>query len=212
MIVLLMLAFLWEIWRTLRRLGGLGLILMGLFDSSVIPTPGGQDALTIVLAAGERDWWPYYAAMATIGSVLGGYLTYKLGKKGGEEALEQRLSKRKRDRVKRIFEKFGFGAVFLPAIMPPPVPMSPFLLSAGAMDYPRSKFLFALTAGRALRFTLVAYFASIYGRQVLKFFADNYMTVTVIAVSLAVIGVLAFFIYRARRKKTGEQAPSPSVG
>lgn len=207
-----MLAFFWEIWRTLRRLGGLGLIVMGLFDSSVIPTPGGQDALTIVLAAGEKEWWPYYAAMATIGSVIGGYLTYKLGKKGGEEALEQRLSKRKHARVKRIFEKFGFGAVFLPAIMPPPVPMSPFLLSAGAMEYPRNKFLLALTAGRGLRFMLVAYFASIYGRQVLKFFADNYMTVSIIALSLAAIGVLAFFIYRAKRKKASEQAPSPSVG
>jgi membrane protein DedA with SNARE-associated domain len=149
--------------------------------------------------------------MATIGSVIGGYLTYKLGHKGGEEALEQRLSKRKRDRVKRIFEKFGFGAVFLPAIMPPPVPISPFLLSAGAMDYPKKKFLLALTAGRSLRFTLVAYFASIYGRQVLRLFADNYMTVIIIAVSLAVIGVLVFLVYRARRKKTNEQAPSPSV-
>ena len=206
-----MLALLWEIWGTLRRLGGLGLILMGVFDSSVIPTPGGQDALTIVLAAGERDWWPYYAVMATIGSVLGGYLPYKLGRKGGEEALEQRLSKRKRERVKRIFEKWGFGAVFIPAIMPPPVPMSPFLLSAGAMDYPMKKFFLALSAGRAIRFTLVAYFASIYGRWLLKLFADNYMTIIIVTVSLAVIGVAAFLVYRAKRKKTDEQTPSPSM-
>lgn len=185
---------------------------MGVVDSSVIPTPGGQDALTIVLAAGEKDWWPYYGLMAAIGSVLGGYLTYRLGRKGGEEALEQRLSKRKRDRVKRVFEKWGFGAVFIPAIMPPPVPISPFLLSAGAMDYPIKKYLLALSAGRMLRFGLVAYFASIYGRRVLKFFADNYMTVIVITVSLAVVGVLVFLAYRARRKKAEDRSPSPSPG
>lgn len=200
----------WEFWGTLKRLGGLGLILMGLLDSSVIPTPGGQDALTIVLAAGEKEWWPYYAAMAVIGSVLGAYLTYRLGRKGGEEALEQRLSKRKRERVKRIFEKWGFGAIFIPAIMPPPVPISPFLLSAGAMDYPMKKYLLAITLGRSIRFGLVAYFASIYGRRVLRFFADNYTTVIIIMVILGVVGGLAFLAYRARRKKTGEQAPSPS--
>ena len=200
----------WEIWGTLKRLGGLGLILMGVVDSSVIPTPGGQDALTIVLAAGEKEWWPYYGAMAAIGSTLGGYITYRLGRKGGEEALEARLSKRKRDRVNRIFEKWGFGAVFLPAIMPPPVPISPFILTAGAMDYPIKKFLLALSLGRSLRFGLVAYFASIYGRRVLSFFANNYMSVIIVTVSLAVIGGLVFLAYRARRKKSDEQAPSPS--
>ena len=200
----------WEIWGTLRRLGGVGLILMGVLDSSVIPTPGGQDALTIVLAAGEKEWWPYYGAMAALGSVIGGYITYRLGRKGGEEALEARLSKRKRERVNRIFEKWGFGAVFIPAIMPPPVPISPFLLTAGAMEYPIKKYLLALSLGRSLRFGLVAYFASIYGRGVLNFFANNYMSVIIVMVILGVIGGLVFLAWRARRKKTDEQAPSPS--
>src|ERR1044072_6670610 len=100
---------LFNVWRTLRRLGGLGLILMGLIDSSVIPTPGGLDALTIVLTAHERDDWIYYAAMATVGSVLGGYITYRLGRKGGEKALEQKLSKKKIEKGKTPFARRGFG-------------------------------------------------------------------------------------------------------
>src|SRR5271155_6254049 len=75
-------------------LGGPGLILLGLIDSSVIPVPGSRDAMTIVLSAHQRTWWPYYAVMATVGSVLGAYLTYRLARNRGEKALHDRLSKR----------------------------------------------------------------------------------------------------------------------
>jgi membrane protein YqaA with SNARE-associated domain len=61
-----------SVWTRLRRLGGLGLILLGIADSSVIPLTGSMDVLTIYLAARHREPWPYYALMATIGAVIGG--------------------------------------------------------------------------------------------------------------------------------------------
>ena len=198
-------ALLFDVWGTLRRLGGLGLILMGVLDSSVIPTPGGLDALTIVLAAREKELWLYYAAMAVIGSVIGGYLTYRLGRKGGEEALERRLSKRKLQRVHSAFERWGFGTVFVPAILPPPFPLGPFLLGAGAMNYPLKKYLLALVAGRAIRFTLVAYLASLYGQSLLNLFAKHYVTILIVLITLGVVGGLIFMIYRSRRKRKDEQ-------
>jgi membrane protein DedA with SNARE-associated domain len=201
-------ALLLDVWNLLWKLGGLGLILMGLLDSSVIPTPGGLDALTIILAANEKDSWLYYAGMAVIGSVLGGYITYRLGRKGGQEALEQKLSKKKVDKVCRTFERWGFATIFVPAILPPPVPIGPFLLGAGALNYPLKKYLLALTAGRAIRFTLVAYFASRYGQQVFSFFAKNYMAVLVtliVALVLASIGVAVYFIRRKRARKNEPQ-------
>jgi membrane protein YqaA with SNARE-associated domain len=199
-------ALFFDFWKTLRRLGGFGLILMGILDSSVIPTPGGQDALTIVLAARERESWLYYAAMATIGSVIGGYLTYRLGRKGGEEALERRLSKKRMESVRRAFERWGFATLFVPAILPPPVPMSPFLLGAGAMNYPVKKYLLALTAGRAIRFTLVAYLASLFGRSLFKLFADHYGKILVGLIAAAVLACVVFFFYRFRRKRKTEEA------
>ena len=78
----------------LFTLGGPGLIILGLIDSSVIPIPGSMDAMTIVLAARDRALWPYYAAMATLGSVTGAYLTYRISRKQGEKALKDRLSPR----------------------------------------------------------------------------------------------------------------------
>jgi membrane protein YqaA with SNARE-associated domain len=199
-------ALFFDFWKTLRRLGGFGLILMGILDSSVIPTPGGQDALTIVLAARERESWLYYAAMATIGSVIGGYLTYRLGRKGGEEALERRLSKKRMESVRRAFERWGFGTVFVPAILPPPFPMSPFLLGAGAMNYPVKKYLLALTAGRAMRFTLVAYLASLFGRSLFKLFRENYGKILVGLIAAIVLGCAVFIVYRSRRKRKDEAA------
>src|SRR5439155_7808998 len=84
-----------------RRLGGPGLVLLGLADNSVVPLPGSMDVLTIWLAAGHRSWWPYYAAMATIGALIGGYITYGLARKGGKEALEA-----KQDQVSKIYSRF----------------------------------------------------------------------------------------------------------
>jgi membrane protein YqaA with SNARE-associated domain len=69
----------------LRRLGGPGLILLGIADNSVVPLPGSMDVFTIWLSARHRDLWPYYAAMATVGSLIGGYITYALARKGGKK-------------------------------------------------------------------------------------------------------------------------------
>src|SRR5215831_21084397 len=112
------------------------LILLGLADNSVIPLPGSMDVLTIWLAASRRDIWFYYAIMATAGAVLGGYVTYQLARKGGKEALERKFSKRTVDRIYKKFERWGFGAVAVPALLPPPFPIVPALLAAGAMQYP----------------------------------------------------------------------------
>src|SRR5438309_7086723 len=95
-----------RLWRWLRHLGGPGLILLGIADNSVVPLTGSMDVLTIWLAAGHRDIWPYYAAMATIGAVAGGYITYALGRKGGKEAIEHRLNKQKANKLLSRFERW----------------------------------------------------------------------------------------------------------
>ena len=120
-----------SVWTRLRHLGGVGLILLGIADSSVVPLPGSMDVLTIYLAARHHDLWWYYAFMATIGAVLGGYITYSLARKGGKEAFERKLSSKKAAKVFERFERWGFGAVAVPALLPPPFPIVPFLLAAG---------------------------------------------------------------------------------
>src|SRR5207247_7850786 len=94
--------------------------LLGILDNSMVPVPGSMDALTIILAAHAKDWWAYYASMSVAGAIFGGYLTYALARKGGKEALERKLPAEKAQKVYRIFAKFGFWSLFVPAMLPPP--------------------------------------------------------------------------------------------
>ena len=190
--------------RWLVHLGGPGLILLGLADNSPIPLPGSMDAATILLAAHHRNLWVYYAIMATAGAILGGYLTYRMARKGGKETLEKRLSKRKATKVYAIFERWGFAAVAIPAILPPPFPIVPMLLAAGAMQYPARKFLAALALGRGIRYTILAYLGAHYGRNIVRFFALYYWQTLSVLIAFAVLGGLyGLYEYRRRQKAAG---------
>jgi len=196
--------------RSLRRwiyhLGGLGFIPLGLIDSSVIPLPGSMDVLTIVLAGRHPELWLYYAVMATIGSVIGGFVTYRLARKGGKESLSRRFSAKTLKRVYEIFERWGFAAIAIPAVLPPPMPFVPFLLAAGAMQYSVEKFLAAMTLGRIARYMILAYLAARYGRKMLPLLLHHAHPVLVAVVGLLVAVVLAYLVIRASKKKKGAKS------
>jgi membrane protein YqaA with SNARE-associated domain len=190
------------IWRQLRHLGGIGLVLLGLADNSVVPLTGSMDVLTIWLAARHREPWPYYAVMATLGAVIGGYITYALARKGGKETMERKLSKKRAAKVCKAFERWGFASIAIPALLPPPFPFLPFLLAAGAMQYSQKKFLAALTLGRGVRYTIVAWLGFHYGRHILRFFSQYYKLALAVLIGLAVLGsILSLIQYLRYRKK-----------
>jgi membrane protein YqaA with SNARE-associated domain len=196
-----------SVWTWLRRLGGPGLILLGIADNSIVPLPGSMDVFTIILAANHREWWFYYAFMATAGAVLGGYFTYRLGREGGKDTLEKKLSKEKAEKIYKKFEKKGFWAIAVPALLPPPVPIVPFLLAAGAMQYSRKKFLASLAVGRAIRFIVVAFVAAHFGTQIFQFFSKYYKPALYSLIGIAVLGGLAglWWYLRYRRRHSAQE-------
>ena len=187
----------------LFHLGGLGLIPLGLLDNSPIPLPGIMDVATILFSARQQQLWLYYALMATVGSVMGGFVSYRLARKGGKAALERRFSRRRVDKICKIFERWGFSAIAIPALLPPPVPMVPFLLAAGAMQYPVKKFLIALTLGRISRYLILAYLAARYGRHIIAFIAEHGhpMAVAIILLLISSAAVLYYFWGGSKRRK-----------
>jgi membrane protein YqaA with SNARE-associated domain len=187
----------------LFHLGGLGLIPLGLLDNSPIPLPGIMDVATILFSARHQQLWLYYALMATAGSVLGGFVSYRLARKGGKAALERRFSPRKVDKVCKIFERWGFAAIAIPALLPPPMPMVPFLLAAGAMQYPVKKFLLALTLGRISRYMLLAYLAALYGRHIIAFIAGHGHPVAVAILLLLVATAAALYYFWGGSRRRG---------
>jgi membrane protein YqaA with SNARE-associated domain len=196
-----------SILRQLRRLGGVGLVLLGVADNSVIPLTGSMDVLTIYLAARHRQTWLYYALMATLGAVIGGYITYALARKGGKQAMERKLSKRRAAKVYATFERRGFWAVAVPALLPPPFPFVPFLIAAGALQYSREKFLGALTLGRLVRYSIVAGLGALYGTHIVRFFSRYYEPALTILIGLAVLGGLLTLI-QYLRWKTSSSVPA----
>jgi len=187
--------------RWLVHLGALGFIPLGLIDSSIIPLPGSMDVLTIILAARSPELWFYYGVMATLGSVLGGFVTYRLARKGGEKSLEKRLSAKSMKRVIKLFERWGFAAIAIPALLPPPMPLVPFLLAAGAMHYSVKKFLAAMALGRIVRYMTLAYLAARFGRKMLPFLLQHGHPMLAVVVGLVVTGLLVYFVFREIKRK-----------
>lgn len=185
-------------------LGGPGLIVVGLVDSSVIPIPGGMDVFTILLTAQRRDLWLYYGAMATVGAVIGGFVTYRLSEKAGKAGLEREIGKARAEKVYQKFEKEGFTTIFFGSMIPPPFPMVPLLMAAGVLQYAPKRFLTALTLGRGIRFFAVAFLGRVYGTAIMGWLSRYYKpflyTLIALGVSGGILALVYFKWYRPRHQ------------
>lgn len=157
--------------------------------------------------------------MAVVGSEVGGAITYWLAKKAGQEEMQKRLGKRRVEKLHRFIERWGFGAVAVPAMLPPPFPLAPFLIFSGATQYSVSKYLAALATGRVVKYTLLAFLASRYGRRIFSP-VGRYEPILIALVIAALIGIalLAYWAYKktphsehtarsATEHKSGRRAP-----
>ena len=191
------------VWAKLRALGPVGEILLGLADASVVPTPGSLDFLVILLVGSSPgNWWMYVLA-ATVGSSAGAYITYRIGLKGGKEGLAKRIPEKKLAKIYRWSEKYGVGAVAVPALLPPPFPLSPFLLAAGVMKVPKTKFLAAYSIGRLVRYGIVAWLGRKYGQSIIRAMQEYSRPIIWALILLAVLGGIAAAGYLWRRKQKG---------
>jgi len=200
------LSFVWSdtLWSWIRRLGPFGLILLGIADNTpfVSVPAGGVDVSVILLCAGNHELWAYYAFMASVGEVLGGYLTYRMAARGGRETLEKITGKARAEKVYKRFEKRGFITVFSGAMAPPPFPFTSVLMAAGIMQYSPRKFFVALAAGRSLRFFGEAFLGRTYGRQMIAFFSSHYQAALDTLIALAVLaGIAALIYYKHYRRR-----------
>jgi membrane protein YqaA with SNARE-associated domain len=158
----------------LTHLGALGLFSVAVVDSSFIPVPlpGSTDLLLLWLVAHGEDPW-LLTAMAIAGSLVGGYATWNLGRRGGEAALHRHVPARLLGRVTGWVERHSILAVFLPAVLPPPIPLLPFALASGALGVSRRRFFVVYGAARTLRYSLVAWLGVAYGRHAIRLWSGT---------------------------------------
>jgi membrane protein YqaA with SNARE-associated domain len=183
--------------------GGFGLLGLSLLDSTILPFPSLNDLLLIDLCIESPLRMPYYAAMATLGSVAGSVLLYFLARKGEEAAFHKKAGSQA-PKIHRWMEQNGFATVVVAALLPPPTPFKLFVLAAGALGMPFRTFLAAMSIARGVRFFAEGYLAIRYGPQATRFLIAHSMGFAISTIAF----VLAFFwILRVSMRGTsGEKA------
>jgi membrane protein YqaA with SNARE-associated domain len=190
----------------LRHWGMFGLFLVAILDSTPIPTFGGADILTVILAARHREPWYYYAAAATLGSVIGAYITFRIARGASSTYLENKFGASRVAIILKYFERWGTGALVASTLIPFPFPTSSFFAAAGVLGYPSRKFLVVVAAARAGRYSALAAIASYYGRHFVRAFSHpaqyaGWLLLIACLVFLLIAGAL--FVQRRLRAAQG---------
>jgi len=198
--------------RLMLGFGLPGLFFISMVDSSFIPLPipGSTDILLILLAA-RSGHWVMLTLIATAGAIVGGYASYRAGKAGGMKALERYVPAKYLKRITAWTGNHSILAVALPAILPPPMPLMPFTLAAGALKMSLKRYMTSFTLSRALRHGLCAWLGVHYGRQILRtwnHFYDKWATTMLVVIWVLVIvsvGVPVYSMWKEAqlRKKMG---------
>ena len=157
-------------------LGGPGLFVIALLDSSFLSFPEVVDLLIIVFVTHHKGRMIYYASLATLGSIAGCFLLYYVGVKGGEAFVRRRFHEKHVDRALALFQRHGLLSVIVPSLLPPPVPFKPFVLIAGIAGVRPFDFLLAVAVGRGIRYFGEGLLALWYGEQAAEFLKHNAQT------------------------------------
>jgi membrane protein YqaA with SNARE-associated domain len=177
------------------------MLIIGALDSSLLSLPEINDYLVVGRCIKNPTAVFYFPLFAAAGSVLGCLLLYTLMSRGGQVLLRKRFSLESIRRVERAYARFGFLAIAVPAILPPPLPFKIFVATAGTLEYPRWKFLLTVMLARSFRYYVEGILAVFYGRRVLLFFKDNGLVIISIAAALAFIGVIIYLLVNRRKPK-----------
>ena len=185
------------------------MIIIGALDSSLLSLPEINDYLVVGRCYKDPTAAFYFPLFAAAGSVLGCLLLYTIVRRGGQVVLRKRFKLEHIKRVEKAYERFGFLAIGLPAILPPPLPFKIFVATAGALEYPRWKFLLTVMIARSLRYYVEGILAVYYGRRVLLFIRDNGIVVVSIVATLVLIGVAIYIIINRRRNANAQTERTP---
>jgi len=188
----------------LRRLGffiahvpiyvaGPVMILVGALDSSLLSLPEINDYLVIARCFTHPRAVVFFPLFASTGSMLGCLLLYTILQRGGLAVLHRRFKLEHIQRVERAYARFGIPALAIPALLPPPMPFKIFVATAGALQFPRRKFLITILIARSVRYYTEGILAVYYGRRVLVFLQDNGLMI-VTAVFALCLAALAIYL------------------
>jgi membrane protein YqaA with SNARE-associated domain len=184
-------------------LGGPGLFVVAFLDSSFVSLPQINDLLVVLMVTRNKAWMPYYAAIATMGSVSGCFVIYSLAKRGGEAFLRKRLRDGHMDRALGLYKKHGVLALVVPGLLPPPSPFKLFVLAAGVAGVPTARFVAGVAIARGVRYTVLGLLSVYYGDVALELMRTRGREVALWVVALILTGGATVWLLQRRRRRAG---------
>jgi membrane protein YqaA with SNARE-associated domain len=184
------------------------MILIGALDSSLLSLPEVNDYLVVARCYTHPRAVFVFPMFAAIGSVLGCFLLYTILSRGGRAVLHRRFNPEHIQRVERAYARFGILALAVPALLPPPMPFKIFVATAGALQFPRRRFLLTILLARALRYYAEGTLAVFYGERVLRFSKDNGIVIISLVTGLLVVALAVYVVSskgRAAVKSVNEE-------
>jgi membrane protein YqaA with SNARE-associated domain len=180
-------------------LGGPGLFVIAFLDSSFVSLPQINDVLVVLMVTEHKARMPYYAAMATLGSVVGCYTIYALAEKGGEAFVRRRLKQDHVTRTLALYRKHGLLALIVPALLPPPAPFKLFVIAAGIAGVRPVPFVLAIGIARGIRYLALGTLAVYYGDAALELMRTHGRDVALWLVGVIVVAALSWWMWSRRR-------------
>jgi len=185
---------------------GPAMILIGALDSSLLSLPEINDYLVIARCYTHPETAFIFPLFPAIGSVLGCLLLYTILRRGGRAVLHRRFQMDHVLRVERAYARFGILALAIPALLPPPMPFKIFVATAGALQFPRRRFLLTIMLARSVRYYTEGTLAVFYGERVLRFLKDNGALIVSIAAGLFVVALAIYLVSSKGRAAARESS------
>jgi membrane protein YqaA with SNARE-associated domain len=175
-------------------LGGLGLFLVTLLDSSFLSLPELADLLLIYMVVQHKDRMLFYAAMCTLGSLAGCFVLYLITRVAGDAFMRRHFTDRHIERGLKVFQKYGLLALIIPAVLPPPMPFKIFVLAAGLGGVSVRDFTLAIALGRGARYFALGLLAVWFGTQALTFIKQHSLAISIGTAVLVIVGTTVYLL------------------
>jgi membrane protein YqaA with SNARE-associated domain len=173
---------------------GPAMILIGALDSSLLSLPEVNDYLVVARCFTHPRAVFFFPLFAAIGSVIGCLLLYTILRRGGQAVLHRRFRVEHVQRVERAYARFGILALAVPALLPPPMPFKIFVATAGALQFPRRRFLLTILIARLLRYYTEGVLAVFYGERVVRFLKDNGIIIISVVTGICLIALATYLL------------------
>jgi membrane protein YqaA with SNARE-associated domain len=136
----------------LVKLGPWGILAVSAIDSAGIPLSVGLDLMVILLSVKSPEAALLNVALAVLGSTTGTMFLYYAARKGGQKFVDREAPESRTGRFRRWFHQYGLLTVFVPALIPFPMPMKPFIVLSGAFGIRPPALAATVVLARVLRY------------------------------------------------------------